>query len=167
MDKEYSKKKCAEYRERNRDLLRQKAIEYYYKNRGKVLERSEKYRKANKGKISQREALRRLNDPERFEKNREKYKKWRQKNRAHLNEYARKWYHQNKEKRRANVILSRGIKKGIIKRNPMCEKCGNLARTDGHHENYSEPLQVIWLCRPCHSRKSPRTVIKERFISIT
>ena len=30
-----------------------------------------------------------------------------------------------------------------------CEKCGS-ADSQKHHPDYSKPLDVIWLCRPCH-----------------
>lgn len=29
-----------------------------------------------------------------------------------------------------------------------CERCGDPA--EKHHDDYSQPLQVRWLCRPCH-----------------
>ncbi len=32
-----------------------------------------------------------------------------------------------------------------------CEVCGD-PKTDGHHEDYSRPLEVRWLCRLCHAR---------------
>lgn len=44
----------------------------------------------------------------------------------------------------SNVYLSRG--KLIPK---PCEKCGE-AKAEKHHEDYDKPLQVTWLCRPCH-----------------
>ena len=31
-----------------------------------------------------------------------------------------------------------------------CETCG-MSPTDGHHEDYSKPLVVRWLCRQCHA----------------
>jgi hypothetical protein len=30
-----------------------------------------------------------------------------------------------------------------------CAKCGNQ-EVQGHHEDYAEPLVVVWLCRSCH-----------------
>lgn len=32
-----------------------------------------------------------------------------------------------------------------------CSKCGAIGPVDGHHEDYSKPLEVLWLCRPCHA----------------
>lgn len=38
--------------------------------------------------------------------------------------------------------------RGQIKQSP-CEKCGS-ADSQKHHQDYSKPLEVIWLCRDCH-----------------
>lgn len=32
-----------------------------------------------------------------------------------------------------------------------CSKCGVFGDVDGHHEDYSKPLEVLWLCRQCHA----------------
>lgn len=46
----------------------------------------------------------------------------------------------------ANVYQRRGL---LI---PCpCENCGS-PRSQKHHENYNNPLDVMWLCRPCHLR---------------
>jgi hypothetical protein len=42
---------------------------------------------------------------------------------------------------------------GKLKKLP-CQECGDL-NVDGHHEDYSKPLEVIWLCRKHHAKKHP------------
>lgn len=44
----------------------------------------------------------------------------------------------------ANVYQRRGK---LIPKN--CQDCGST-ESQKHHEDYSKPLDVIWLCRPCH-----------------
>lgn len=43
---------------------------------------------------------------------------------------------------------NRAVKAGRIQRKP-CERCGNR-RTQMHHADYYKPLEVTWLCTPCH-----------------
>lgn len=53
------------------------------------------------------------------------------------------------EKNHARRYLGRAISNGKIQRQPCA--CGN-PRSHGHHEDYSKPLDVIWLCASCHSK---------------
>ena len=55
----------------------------------------------------------------------------------------------NREKINAQASLNRYIRRGYITRLP-CQICGDL-KSQGHHEDYSRPLDVIWLCRKHHS----------------
>jgi hypothetical protein len=41
------------------------------------------------------------------------------------------------------------VKRGKIKRQP-CETCGE-SKSHGHHEDYSKPLEVKWLCHKHHA----------------
>ena len=50
----------------------------------------------------------------------------------------------------AGNILRRALRHGEISRLP-CERCGH-PRSLAHHEDYSKPLEVIWLCATHHRR---------------
>lgn len=52
------------------------------------------------------------------------------------------------EKVSARKILAQAIRSGnIVKQS--CEVCGDLV-SFGHHDDYSKPLEVRWLCRKHH-----------------
>ena len=53
-----------------------------------------------------------------------------------------------KIKMRARNYACIAEKKGILKRQP-CEICAS-DKAEKHHEDYSKPLEVRWLCRQCH-----------------
>lgn len=52
---------------------------------------------------------------------------------------------------RARQILKNAVNRGLIRRCTRCESCGAVGQTNGHHSDYSRPLFVTWLCRPCHA----------------
>ena len=56
------------------------------------------------------------------------------------------------EKIRAHSCVKRAIKRGDLIRATICEACGKPHLTEGHHEDYNQPLEVEWLCRTCHRR---------------
>lgn len=50
-------------------------------------------------------------------------------------------------RKRAASMLSHAVKGGF---RPPCLVCGSTSRVEGHHEDYSKPLDVLWLCRHHH-----------------
>jgi hypothetical protein len=32
-----------------------------------------------------------------------------------------------------------------------CNVCGETESVQGHHDDYTRPLEVRWLCRRCHA----------------
>lgn len=54
-------------------------------------------------------------------------------------------------KKKAHGILNRAIGSGILHKAECCECCGMHKQLDGHHDDYSMPLHVRWLCRECHT----------------
>jgi hypothetical protein len=73
---------------------------------------------------------------------------WARKNRARRHEHLSGWIERNPEKVKAQTAVSNAVRDGRLTRQP-CEVCGN-PKVDGHHEDYSKPLEVRWLCRAHH-----------------
>ena len=65
------------------------------------------------------------------------------------NKAKKKWTKKNPDQRAAHTLLNSAIKSGKIKKQP-CENCGSTVRVHGHHDDYSKPLEVRWLCPRCH-----------------
>ncbi len=65
----------------------------------------------------------------------------------------RKYRSDNPERARANEAIKRAVKSGRINRPVTCQKCGVSGKIEGHHPDYSKPLEVKWLCTKCHRRE--------------
>lgn len=67
-------------------------------------------------------------------------------------EYARKRREKFPEKSRARDMVNNAVKSGKLIKLP-CEECGSTKRVNGHHDDYSKPLKVVWLCPQHHKLK--------------
>lgn len=56
------------------------------------------------------------------------------------------------ERMAAYKSARRAIKNGKLIKLP-CEACGTEESVHGHHENYSKPLEVTWLCIKHHGER--------------
>lgn len=63
------------------------------------------------------------------------------------------------ERRAARVIAGNAIRNGALVQQP-CEVCG-ATKVDAHHDDYSQPLNVRWLCRK-HHREHHRSESRHR-----
>jgi hypothetical protein len=56
-------------------------------------------------------------------------------------------------KKRANArsYANTYLRRGLLVRGP-CEDCGG-PKAQMHHEDYDKPLEVRWMCRPCHLKR--------------
>lgn len=61
-------------------------------------------------------------------------------------EYRRKY----PERNRAHQLAQYARKKGWIVTRNTCEDCGEKKRLEMAHIDYSRPLDIRWLCTPCH-----------------
>ncbi len=64
----------------------------------------------------------------------------------------KEWAEDNPEKVVAQNTLKTQIRNGNIVRPNTCSFCGDVSVVAGHHEDYTKPLEVEWLCRSCHKR---------------
>lgn len=55
------------------------------------------------------------------------------------------------QKRAARVAVGNAVRAGKLLRSPECQVCGVTTDTHGHHEDYSKPLEVLWVCTACHA----------------
>lgn len=53
-------------------------------------------------------------------------------------------------KNRCYKRYRRALERGKITRATHCEQCGRSDKVQGHHRDYSKPLDVDWLCTGCH-----------------
>ena len=62
------------------------------------------------------------------------------------------WRKRNPEKYKAHGIVQKALTSGLLEKSEICEVCGHECDTQGHHEDYSKPLAVVWVCSDCHSK---------------
>lgn len=55
------------------------------------------------------------------------------------------WNKNHPQKRSAHQAVNNAIQSGKLVKKP-CENCGTSDGVEAHHEDYSKPLEVVWLC---------------------
>ena len=56
------------------------------------------------------------------------------------------------EKFQARNAVANGIRDGKIERGTECFFCSATGRLHAHHQDYSKPLDIFWLCPRCHGK---------------
>lgn len=54
------------------------------------------------------------------------------------------------EARRAYWEVQKALKSGALVRPDLCTACRQIRFCEAAHSDYSRPLDIQWLCRPCH-----------------
>jgi hypothetical protein len=75
-------------------------------------------------------------------------REWAEKNPERVAEHKKAWAERNPEKRKAQITAGNAIRDGKLVRQ-QCEACDRWD-TDAHHDDYSKPLEVRWLCHEHH-----------------
>lgn len=61
------------------------------------------------------------------------------------------WRQNDKRRTKCHNAVTRAIRSGKLIKQP-CVRCGN-EKSLAHHEDYDFPLDVMWLCQPCHKQR--------------
>jgi hypothetical protein len=76
---------------------------------------------------------------------------------AQMAQFQRKYYQQNPDRWRAKIALQWARRRGLLVPPDSCPACGGGGRLHAHHNDYSKPLEVEWLCEHCHRELRHRT----------
>lgn len=100
------------------------------------------------------------------ERKAERNRQWYAENSTHAAEYSEKrrrnhpeieraTQERHPEKFRARRRVQKAVSEGRIDKPDRCEECGvaERDRLQGHHADYSKPLEVEWLCTSCHGKR--------------
>jgi len=91
---------------------------------------------------------------ENYLKNREKVlertTKWRKENKEKFKRIWKDSNEKNLNKRKARKIVDYHLRKGNLKKPESCSICNNNFNIQAHHDDYSFPLNIRWLCSQCH-----------------
>ena len=58
----------------------------------------------------------------------------------------------DRQRRNAWKAVERAVNRGQLIRPDLCA-CGRPGRVQAHHDDYSKPLNVLWLCAVCHKAR--------------
>lgn len=106
------------------------------------------YRQENKEKIT---AYNKQYYKDNIERINHHHKEWSRRNRDKMDKFTKEYYQRNPERMIVHNQLNWAVKSGKIIRPSICSGCGGESNSiEGHHDDYSKPLEVVWLCRECH-----------------
>ena len=57
------------------------------------------------------------------------------------------------EQKKAYGRLHWAVESGQLTPPERCEDCSAPDSLVGHHEDYSKPLEVAWICHSCHTQR--------------
>ncbi len=76
--------------------------------------------------------------------------RWQEQNPDGIRASRRRWAEKHKERVSASRAVNNAVRDGRLKKGP-CSVCGETEFVHGHHDDYSMPLSVVWLCPKHHA----------------
>lgn len=112
-----------------------------------VKERVKTHRVLNRDKIIA-EAKKRANEPNRIA-SRKKYQQSEKGKLAHKKAMI-SYKERYPMKRASHIIVGNALRNGKLVKHDSCSECGSSTKIEGHHDDYTKPLELRWLCEKCH-----------------
>jgi hypothetical protein len=136
-----------QWRLKNLARCQKYARNYYLKNRDKMTAAMKVWRERNPDYEKNWERARAIEV-------RESKRSWAKRNPNYFTRYRKR----NPEKTLAYALTNYALTTGKLIRPATCSKCGKSCKPQKHHEDYSKPMLVIWLCIPCHLAKHGKSL---------
>lgn len=153
-------KRANEYYWVNKKRLDEQRKKYYQDHREESLEKVKKHYEKNHDRIRDNVNEKRKT-PEEREKIRIAGLKWRKENREKVSKRTSKWKKDNPLKSKAHQCVMWALRLNVLQRPEECQGCKRKLKVEGHHNDYSKPLEVEWLCRLCHMHKHDKLLYIE------
>lgn len=109
--------------------------------------RSIKWNKANKERINANNRARAKTD-EVKQKRKKQYTS--ERGREIAREAVRRYRKRRPMVDAAHRFIRLAVEKGLIQRSNECTECGSSNTVEAHHDDYTKPDVVRWLCKACH-----------------
>lgn len=145
--RKYGRKRYAENTERELERHKKWRIENPKKYKESNSKSNKQYYKRNKEKVDASNRLWKENNIERYRKRVREYKK---ENKEAVKKRHYEYWKRYPEKYKATRTLNNAVNQGKIVKPTSCSLCGKEGHIEGHHYDYTKPLDVIWVCRKCH-----------------
>lgn len=117
------------YRNRNKEIVHACKNAWYSRNKERAREQIYKWKKANPMYM----------------------KFWHQQNTDKNTRNGRAWRARHPHYVKCHKQYRLALKTGDIVRPGHCMICNTEGKIEGHHHDYSKPLNVVWVCKKCHS----------------
>jgi hypothetical protein len=115
--------------------------------RRKHAEASKRYRLAHPEAVA---ASQKKCGKKRAEKELSVKRKWQQRQHRYFKRRIDAYKTKFPERYHAHHAVANALRNGSLIRPFHCSSCLLECKPQAHHEDYAKPLEVIWLCRPCH-----------------
>ncbi len=121
-----------------------------YRDKRQQKEYLKKYRQKNKGKLKEYQKMRYLRDKIKIN---QLCKEYRKNNPQKVKDFHKRGQKKYRNKYPEKIKAQRLSKQIRIPFAKLCVDCNDNFAEHKHHEDYSKPLEIVYLCAKCHRER--------------